>query len=455
MNNKAAFVPDIRFATSHDVTVAFQVVGDGDVDLISALGSVTHLEVNWEEPSFARFLKRLSSFSRLLLFDKRGVGLSDRISGAATLEDRMDDLRAVMDAVGSERAVVLGASEGGPMGALFAATFPQRTQALILYGSNLRGGWHEDDPIKRKRWPTKEDYDRADAEGNVYLRSHWGEPLVADTLAPSMSGDQLFANWCARLLMMGSSPASLIALSKMNKEIDIRHVLPTIRVPTLVLHRRDDTAVPVANSRYLAEHIPGARYVELEGRDHLPFIGDADAVLDEIEEFTTGLRRGPDPDRVLTTVLFTDIVSSTARGAELGDRTWRDVLESYLMTTRQLLARWRGREVKTTGDGCLATFDGPGRAVRCACAVRDGARAAGLEIRAGVHTGEVEMLGNDVSGIAVNLCSRIQALASPGEVLASGTVKDLVAGSGIRFDSRGSHRLRGVPGEWALYAAQP
>jgi class 3 adenylate cyclase len=442
-------VHPVRYTTASNVTIAYQVVGDGDVDLIAALGSVTHLDVIWEEPAFAGFLNRLASFSRLILFDKRGVGLSDRVEDGAALEERMDDLRAVLDAAGSARAVVFGISEGASASALFAATHPDRTKALVLYGLGPVCPGRLDDPGSA---PTEED-DREYEEWYQYVRAHWGEePILLESAAPSKVGDAAYTAWWMKWMRLSSSPASFIALSRSNREIDIRSVLPSIRVPTLVLHRTDDD-IPVENGRYLAAHIPGAKYVELAGRDHIAWVGDVDAVIGEIEEFTTGVRRSHDPDRILTTLLFTDIVASTERTAELGDRDWRHLLESHYGDVRRQLGRWRGREVKTTGDGCLATFDGPARAVRCACAVRDQARDIGLQIRAGVHTGEVEVVGDDIAGLAVHLCQRVQALAAPGEVLASSTVKDLVAGSGLRFDDRGRHALRGVPGEWQLFAA--
>jgi class 3 adenylate cyclase len=447
-------VHPVRYATSQGVTVAYQVVGDGGVDLIAALGIVTHLEVNWEEPSFARFLNGLASFSRLILFDKRGVGLSDRVEDGAALEERMDDIGAVMDAAGSARSVVFGISEGACASALYAATFPERTKALVLYGAGPLCPGRLEEPAPAAPSVNEED-SRLQNEWYDHVRSTWGEePLLLDALAPSKASDQAFTSWWMRWFRHGSSPASVIALSRANHQIDIRHVLPAIRVPTLVLHRHDD-AVPVENGRYLAARIPGAKYVELSGRDHIAWVGDADSVLGEIEEFATGLRRERMPDRVLTTLLFTDIVSSTERSAALGDRNWRDLLDAHYRDIRRQLLRWRGHEVKTTGDGCLATFDGPTRALECARAVRDDAKAIGLDIRAGVHTGEVELVEEDVAGLAVHLCQRVQSLATPGEVLASSTVKDLVAGSGIQFEDRGRHELRGVPGQWQLFAALP
>jgi class 3 adenylate cyclase len=437
--------PQTRYAKSGDVHIAYQVVGDAPLDLVLVTGGMTHLEYLWESSAFARFARRLASFSRLIRFDKRGTGLSDRISGAATLEERMDDVRAVLDAVGSQRAALVGVSEGGPMCALFAATYPARTSALVLYGSVAkfmadRGypwGW------------SPEMFDQILA-GAV---ASWGqlESPVLSLLAPSLAGDTRFREVWARLERQAASPGAVAALMRMNAEIDIRHVLPTIRVPTLIVHRAGDMAVAVDQGRYLAEHIPAAKYVELPGADHLPIAGDSDAILDAIEEFLTGARQVDEPDRVLVTVLFTDIVGSTERAAELGDRRWLALLDEHHAIVRRELARFRGREVKTTGDGFLATFDGPARAVRCARAIVEEIQQLGLEVRAGLHTGECEMVGGDVRGIAVHTAARVAAAAASGEVLVSSTVKDIVAGAGFTFVERGTRALRGVPGRWRLF----
>ncbi len=438
--------PETRYASSGDVNIAYQVVGNGPLDLVIVPGFVSHLDYAWEEPSFARFLQRLASFSRLILFDKRGTGLSDRVAEVATLEQRMDDVRAIMDAVGSERAALFGISEGGPMSALFAATCPERTSALILYGTFAKFLWAPDYP-----WgPTREGVENWFEN----MRREWGGPFNLGGWAPMVEHDERFRQWWARYLRHGASPGAVIALWRMNMDIDIRPILPTIRVPALILHRTGDLAVDIGNSRYLAEHIPDAEYVEVPGSDHLWWVGDTDALLDEIEEFLTGARPVVELDRVLATVLFTDIVDSTKRAAEMGDRQWRDLLDSHNAVVRKELVRFRGVEVKTIGDGFLATFDGPARAIRCACAIGDAVRKLGIEIRAGLHTGECELIGNDVGGIAVHIAARVSAKAGAGEVLVSSTVKDLVAGSGLRFQDRGTHALKGVPDEWHLFAAR-
>jgi class 3 adenylate cyclase len=437
--------PETRYALSGDVNIAYQVVGDGPLDLVYVMGWVSHLDYFWAEPSFARFLNRLASFSRLILFDKRGTGLSDRVSLAElpTLEQRMDDVRAVMDAVSSKRAALMGVSEGGPMCALFAATYPERTAALVMIGAYARRIWATDYPYGA----TQEHYDRflADVDQN------WGGPVGLEARAPSMIDDPRFSDWWASYLRMSASPGAAFALTRMNRDVDVRHVLPTISAPTLVVHRTGDRSLPVEGARYMAEAIPGARLLELPGDDHLPFVGNQDEILDDVEEFLTGVRRGPEPDRVLATVLFTDVVRSTELAAALGDKRWVSLLGEHNALVRKELEHWRGREVVTTGDGFLATFDGPARAVRCAWGIRDAIKAHGLEIRAGLHTGEVELLGDDVGGLAVHLGARVAGLANPSEVLVSSTVKDLVTGSGIEFAERGEHELKGVPGTWRIY----
>jgi len=440
--------PETRYARSGDVNIAYQVVGSGELDLVYVMGWVSNLDYFWEEPSCARFLSRLASFSRLILFDKRGTGLSDRVpeSQLPTIEQRMDDVRAVMDTVGLERAALFGVSEGGPMCALFAATYPERTSALVMYGTYAKRIWDPDYPWAPTPQERQKFYDA--------IQQGWGGIVDLATLAPSVAHDERFKQWWASYLRLSASPGAALALARMNTEIDIRHVLPAIRVPTLVLHRTGDLDIDVRGSRYMAERIPGAKYVELPGADHLPWIGDHDAILDEAEEFLTGVRRGPEPDRVLATVLFTDIVGSTERAAELGDRRWRDLLDGYYALVRRELGRFRGREIDTAGDGFFAAFDGPARAIRCACAVRDAVRPLGIGIRAGLHTGEVEVMGDKVGGIAVHIGARVAAHAGADEVLVSNTVRDLVAGSGIRFEDRGTHVLKGVPGEWRLFAVE-
>ena len=439
-------LPEIRYAKSSDVNIAYQIVGDGPRDLVLVPGWVSNIEVFWEEPSLARFLRRLASFSRLILFDKRGTGLSDRVADMPTLETRMDDVRAVMDAVGSERAALLGYSEGGPMCALFAATYPSRTSTLITIGSYARLSWAPDYPWGRTAEDQQKFLDNCQRD--------WGGPVGLEIRAPSVAHDERFRQWWARLLRMGASPGANVTLLQMNAEMDVRHVLPAIRVPTLVLHSVGDRALDVRGSRYMAERIPGAKYVELPGKDHLPWLMDGEAILDEVEEFLTGVRHGSEPDRVLATVLFTDIVGATERAAALGDRRWRDLLDAHHGLVRRELAQFRGREIDTAGDSFLATFDGPARGIRCACAIRDGAQQLGLEIRAGLHTGECELIGDKVSGIAVHIGARVAALAGPNEVLVSSTVKDLVAGSGLQFTERGTHTLKGVPGEWRLFVVE-
>jgi pimeloyl-ACP methyl ester carboxylesterase len=439
-------LPETRYAKSGNVNIAYQVLGTGPSDLVFVPGWVSNIDMFWEQPAYARFLTRLASFSRLILFDKRGTGLSDRVSDMPSLEVRMDDVRAVMDAVGSERAALFGNSEGGPMCALFAATYPTRTVALIMAGSYARKTAAPDYP-----WgPTEEEFhasiDQAERD--------WGGPVVIDERAPSMAGDESFRQWWGRFARASASPAAAGMVQRMNAQIDIRHLLPAIHVPTLILHSVNERIVDVGASRYMAMQIPGAKLVELPGADHVPFLSDADAILDEIEEFLTGTRHSPEADRVLATVLFTDIVGATERAASLGDRRWHDLLESHHALVRRELARFRGREIDNAGDGFFATFDGPARAVRCACAISDAVRSLGIEIRAGLHTGECEVMGDKVGGIAVHTGARIAAHANADEVLVSQTVKDLVAGSGLSFRDRGARSLKGVPGDWRLFAVE-
>jgi class 3 adenylate cyclase len=439
---------ETRYARSGEVSIAYQVVGDGPFDLVYVPGFVSNIELMWEEPGLARFLERLASFSRLILFDKRGTGLSDPVptDRLPTLEERMDDVRAVMDAVGSGRAALLGHSEGGNMCVLFTATYPERTTALILVGCYAKRIRSDDYP-----WaPTVEDR----ARGIEQTEATWGSPEAFRDLAPSKERDEAFQRWIGRYLRQSASPKAAAALMRMNTKIDVRDVLPTIGVPTLLLYRTHDADVHVDEGRYIGDRIPGARFVELPGEDHLMWTGDVDALLDEIEEFLTGVRRGPDPDRVLATVLFTDVVASTETATRLGDRAWRTILDRHHDVVRRELARWRGREIDTAGDGFLATFDGPARGIRCAVAASEGVRDLGLQIRAGLHTGEVEIAGEDVRGIAVHIGSRVAGLAGPGEVLVSRTVADLVAGSGIVLAERGEHELKGVPGTWLVYAVE-
>ena len=435
-----------QYAKSGDLHIAYQVTGTGPLDLVFVPGFVSHLEYQWEHPESARFFERLSSFSRLIRFDKRGTGLSDRVGGIPTLEQRMDDVRAVMDAVGSERAALFGVSEGGPMSLLFAATYPERTSALVLYGSYARRAWAPDHPFGR----TDEEMGRIIET----MEREWGGPVGVEIWVPSMAGDERFRQWWANYLRLAGSPGTAVSVMRMNMEIDVRHVLPAVRVPTLVIHRTGDRLTRVEQGRYLAERIPAARLAELPGDDHVPFF-NSDQIIDEVEEFLTGTRHATEADRVLATVLFTDIVGSTERAAALGDRKWRDLLDGYYALARRELARFRGREIDTAGDGFFAAFDGPARAIRCAAALTAGVRSLGIEIRAGLHTGECEVIGQKVGGIVVHIGARVAGLAKPGEVLVSSTVKDLVAGSGISFEDRGTQTLKGVPGEWRLFAVAP
>lgn len=439
--------PKTEYARSGDVHIAYQVVGQGPLDLVYVPGWVSHVELAWEEPTLARFLRRLGSFSRLIVFDKRGTGLSDRVPDdkLPTLEERMDDLRAVMDAAGSERAAVFGVSEGGNLCALFAATYPERTTALVMFGTFAKRIWSPDYPWAPTPEKRQQEYELVERE--------WGNLMDLAHYVPSKIGDEAFARRLATYMRRAASPGAAVALLRMNTQIDIRLVLPTIRVPTLVVHRTGDRDVNVEEGRWLAARIPGTRFVELVGDDHLPWVGDQDAILDEIQEFLTGIRRSPELDRALATVLITDIVGSTELAARLGDRAWQDLLEKHHALVRRELDRFRGREVDTAGDGFFATFDGPARASRCACNIRDAVRQLGIEVRAGLHTGEVELTGEKIGGIAVHIGARVAATARASEVLVSNTVKDLVAGSGIRFTDRGIHALKGIPGEWHLFAA--
>lgn len=438
-------VPETRYAKSGDCHIAYQVVGEGSLDVVFIPGFVSHLEHAWDEPRFAHFYRRLASFSRLILFDKRGTGMSDPvpIQQLPTLEQRMDDVRAVMDAAGSQRAALVGVSEGGPLNLLFAATHPDRTVAMVIIGSFARIAWAPD-----FAFGTKPDVWRALLER---MEQGWGQGVLLSAFAQSLSTNVAARDWWARFQRQAASPGAAGALMRMIYEIDTRAILPAIRVPTLILHRTEDRMVPVEHARYLSRHIAGARYVEVPGADHFFFTGDADAYLDQIEEFLTGERHAGASDRVLATVLFADIAGSTERATQLGDSRWHELLDSFYSIARRQLERFRGREIDTAGDGFFAAFDGPARAIRCAAAIGSGVRLLGLEVRAGVHTGECEVMGAKIGGIAVHIGARVAGQAEPGEVLVSGTVKDLVAGSGILFCDRGAHVLKGVPGEWRLY----
>ncbi len=437
---------DIRFVRSGGVDIAYHVVGDGPVDLVYVEGAFTHLEVAWELPQYRRWCESLAEFTRLIRFDKRGLGMSDRVPGATTLEERMDDIRAVMDAVGSERAAVMGESEGGPLSMLFAAAHPERTVGLVLQGAEVR-------ERRDAEWPWGEG---TDEEAEAYYASipeRWGRGNGFKLLVPSVGDVEWGRAWFGRLAQHAATPAAWEAFARMAFDIDVRHVASTINVPTLIVHAIEDQVCHVENARFLARTIRGARYVELEGGDHVPWF-EPDVVIAEIREFLTGKREASTVDRVLATVLFTDLVGSTERAAELGDRRWRDLVEQHHAAVRRELGRFDGREVDTAGDGFFATFDGPARAIRCAQAIIEAVRPLGLDVRAGLHTGEVEVVDGKVAGIAVNIGARVAARADTGEVLVSSTVKDLVAGSGIEFDDRGAAALKGVPGEWRLFAVR-
>jgi len=439
-------VPTTRYARSGEVNIAYQVIGDGPRDLVYVPGWISNVELMWEDPGLARFLRRLASFSRLIIFDKRGTGLSDAVEldQLPTLEVRMDDVRAVMDAVGSERATLFGHSEGGNMCMLFAASYPERTDGLILTGCYAKR-IHSDD------YPWAPSWEQRLGEIEETERT-WPDTITIESMAPSRIGDEAFREWISRYSRLSASPRAAAAMLRMNSQIDVTTILPVIQVPTLCLYRVGDPDVDVEEGRYIANRIPGARLVELPGSDHFFWAGDPEPLLAEIEELVTGHRMAREPDRVLATVLFTDIVGSTELASDLGDRVWADRLERHNKIVRTELRSWRGREVNTTGDGFVATFDGPARAIRCARSVVAAVEPLGISVRCGLHTGEVEIVGDDVAGVAVHIAARIGSLARPGEVLASRTVKDLVAGGGFVFDSRGDHVLRGTSESWELHA---
>lgn len=454
-------VPITHYAKSDDVNIAYQVLGDGASDLVYVPGFTSNIEVMWEDPGLAGFLRRLASFSRLIIFDKRGTGLSDPVpmEDLPTLEVRMDDLRAVMDAASSSKANLFGHSEGGNMCALFAATYPERTEGIILAGSYAKRIWSEDYPWaptweERQADIAETERTWADLEAVETIDRHRSHGTVAEYYAPSRADDEAFRLWVGRYLRLGASPKAAAALLTMNSLIDVTPILGAIRVPALLLYRDADPDVNIEEGRYIASKIPNAKFVELEGRDHYFWAGDSEPLLQEIEEFVTGHRGAVSHERVLATVLFTDIVRSTEMASALGDRAWREVLERHHSTVRAQLDTWRGREVNTAGDSFLATFDGPGRAIRCALAIVEKVRPLGVEVRCGLHTGEMEAVGDDVAGLAVHIGARIAGLAGPGEVLVSRTVKDLVAGARFEFSGRGSHALKGVPDRWDLYAAE-
>ncbi len=441
--------PDVHYAkSSDDANIAYAVAGEGPVDLVLVPTWFNNIDMLWEIPAVSRFFERIASFSRLIVFDRRGSGLSDHVLDPPGLEEQMDDVNAVMDAAGVERAVVFGQLEGGAMSALYAATHPERVTHLVLYATFARilraeGGYE---------WAQTREERHAGLDAAF---SAWGTGSRLPMFAPSLAGDARMIQWMARFERNSAPPATMRAFIEAMDELDVRDVLPSIRVPTLVMRRTHDPFLDVRHSEYLVQHIPCAKLVQLPGNDNLILSGDTDAMMDEIEEFVTGERPSSrEPDRALATVMFTDIVGGTERAAEIGDRRWRDLLETHYGVIRNQIARYRGREVKTMGDGFLATFDGPARAIRCATASTEAVQALGLDIRAGLHTGEVEIMGDDVGGMAVHIGARVGAKASAGEVLVSGTVKDLVVGSGFEFADRGAHELKGVPGEWRLFAVE-
>ena len=444
--------PETHYARSGDVSIAYQVIGNGPIDVVFVPGFISHLELRWTIAPMARGLRELAAFARLILFDKRGTGMSDHVTGAPTLEERMDDLRAVMDAVGSRRAAVFGVVEGAPMSALFAATYPDRTAALVLRSGFARTMWAPDYP-----WGRTEEQYRADVERELRL---YGSRTEAESFVREQENwDEADIPAIVDYFRWSASPGTLDALARMNRDIDIRHVLPAIRVPTLLLHGTEDRIVPIEAARWMADRIPGgARLVSIPA-SHMHFGRGTDAMNAEVRAFLTELYESESwaesvPDRVLATVLFTDIVDSSQTAAELGDRAWRALLEQHHALVRQRLMRFRGVEVDTAGDGFLASFDGPARAISCACAIVDGVRDLGLDVRAGLHTGECELVDGKVAGVAVHTGARVAALAAPGEVLVSSTVKDLVAGSGLAFRDHGSHQLKGLPGEWRVFAVE-
>jgi pimeloyl-ACP methyl ester carboxylesterase len=445
--------PQTRYAQSGDVSIAYQVFGDGPFDMVFVPGAVSHVELSWEVPSLRRMFERLSGFGRLIVFDKRGTGMSDPVGAGSPLETRMDDVRAVMDAAGSQRAAIMGVSEGAPMAVLFAATYPDRTGALVLYGGEARTLWAPDYP-----WgPTEAVYlgEIADDRHQSTRAGYFEE--IARSGSPNATDAEIAA--LAKCFRYGASPGAGEALSRMNMGIDVRDTLPAIGVPVLVLHFSDDPWARVEAGRLLAERIQGAAYVELEGNCHIPSMLEIDLLLDQIERFLVGTWEAEgwpevEEDRVLATILFTDIVDSTARLADLGDTGWRSLVEAHHTLVRRQLARHRGIEVDTAGDGFFASFDGPARGIRCASAISRAVSELGVEVRAGLHTGECQTVDGKIGGIAVHIGARVAAHASAGEVLVSGTVKDLVAGSGITFTDRGVHSLKGVPGDWHLFAVQ-
>ena len=442
----SSFVPETRYVQNDDVNIAYQIVGDGDLDIVFVMGWVSHLEYFWKHHLFASFLNRLASFSRLILFDKRGTGLSDRVAikDLPTLEQRMEDVHAVMDAVGSERAVLIGVSEGGPMCSLFAATYPERTTALVMIGTYAKRIRDEDYP-----WGVSLE-DREEFFEMMYR--DWGKPVGIEERAPSMAHDEEFRDWWATCLRMGASPGAAVALTKMNAEIDVRNVLPTVRVPSLVIHRSGDLCLKVEEGRFVAAQIPDCKYVELSGIDHLPFVGEQDEILDEIEEFLTGMRHSEEIDRVLATVMCVKIIEPHEQAVEIAN--WENLMARSGVYVRRQLELFKGREVSFDENGLLATFDGPARAIRCACAITASAARLGIRVKTGLHTGECDVFDEKYSGVAVELAKKIAEESTLGTILASRTVKDLVAGSGIKFQEYGQKTFAEISGEWRLFTVQ-
>ncbi|MDX6697103.1 MAG: hypothetical protein QOE65_500 [Solirubrobacteraceae bacterium] len=435
-----------RYARSGDTHIAYSVTGDGPIDFLYVPTWLSQIEHLWAHRLVGGFFERIAERARLIMFDRRGTGMSDPYDSPPTLEEQMDDVLAVLDAAGSQHAAVFAQLDGGPMATLFAATHPERTLALVLYGTWARTLWAEDTPWANTR-EARDAFVRDIVE-------HWGTGGRLAALAPALADDPEFIEWYAKLERLSAPPKVVLDMLLLAGDYDVRDVLPSIQVPTLVMHRGEDALIDPRHAKYLAEHIPGAKLVELPGDDSLIVAGDSTAAMDEIYEFFTGTRPVREPDRILATVMFTDIVDSTRRAAELGDADWRQVLERHDELVRRQLDRWQGREVKTTGDGFLATFDGPARAIRCGRAITEAVEPLGIRVRAGLHTGECEVRGDDVAGMAVHIGARVGSMAGPGEVLVSSTVKDLVVGSGIDFDDRGEHELKGVPGAWRVFAAR-
>lgn len=436
-------IPQTRYAQSDSISIAYQVFGEGPIDLVLVPGWVSNIDVFWDEPIVVRFLQQLAEFGRVILFDKRGTGLSDRVTDTPTLEERMDDVRSVMDKVDSRKAALVGYSEGGPMCVLFSATYPQRTHSVVMIGSYARRRSCVDYPFGESEETTNRLF--------RMLQTEWGGPLDIDERAPTLASDMRFSRWWARFLRSGASPTAVQALMQANAEIDIRHILESVRVPTLVMHATRDRIIPIDAGRYLAENIPGAKFVEIDADDHLPFGDGAERIIAEMEHFLTGRREAHDVDRVIATIMFTDIVGSTRRAEAMGDLRWRDLLSAHDELVRRELAIQRGREIKKTGDGFHVTFDGPARAIRCGQAIQNAVKELGLEVRIGIHTGECEMVGDGVEGVAVHIAARVAGLAEAGQILVSQTVKDLVAGAGVELEDRGSQSLKGVSGSWRIF----